>query len=200
MPFPRRRATGKRRLRSGKGFEDQPEGSFEGGLADVGAGAGETAFGDDGAAGSRDGEEDEADGFIGRSAARAGDAADGDGVVGAGGGARAFGHGADGFGADGASGGEEIGWDAEQADFEVVGIGDETAEVPGGAAGEGGQGGADEAARAGFGGGEGFIPPQQGGGDGFVEGFHGEDYTADGEGGKVRTRHFTGNVAKLRAR
>ena len=149
-----------------------PQGGLGRGAADVGARAGKSVF--EGGRPVRGGHADidEADGFFGGAAGWAGDAGDGDGDIGAGGGAGAFGHGAGGFEADGAMGGEDAGRDAEQAELEFVGVGDHAAEIPRGTAGQARERGADEAARAGFGRGEGLLPREQAGGDLEEQRFH----------------------------
>ena len=84
-----------------KQIEQVPEAGGSGVLADLFAGAVKAVFEGGGFGRAGDGHEDEADGFIGGSAAGAGDAGEGNGPVGAASASGAFGHGAGGFGADG---------------------------------------------------------------------------------------------------
>jgi hypothetical protein len=141
-------------------------GRFRGRGADAGAAAGKAVAENSRAAGPRDGDEDQSDGFGARAAAGSRDAGDGDGVVGPAALPRAGGHGAGGLGTHGAMRGEDFRRNAQQAGFQGVRIGDGAPDIPGRTAGKTGQRGAEQAAGAGLGGGEGLRPRPQGGGQG----------------------------------
>ena len=77
------------------------------------------------------GDEDQADGFLGRSAGRAGDAGDGQCVIGLGAHAAAVGHGFGDRGADGAVGFDRLSRYAQQVQLGAVGIGYQAADEVG---------------------------------------------------------------------
>ena len=96
----------------------------------------------------------EPDRLVGRSAAGTGDAGDGDGEGGAGMGERTADHGAGDVLAHRAVALDQPDRNAEHLALRGVGIGDEAALEHVGSAGNGGEGGGEQAAGAGFGGGE----------------------------------------------
>ena len=130
------------------GVEHVAQGGHCGGGADFVTGAAEAMFPNGRCAMTGHGYVDESHGFFGRAPSGAGDAGDGNREVGASFGPHACSHGAGGFGADSAMGGKDLGRDAQQAALEGIGIGNDSTEIPSGAAGQVRQRRADEATGA----------------------------------------------------